>query len=614
MPVDNHRDNPGDDNRGAAQPAARARARRRFVTRRNAVIATIGLVCAVAALVFVGLILYRLGYVDRYIAGQIKNTLSNYGIRAEIRDFHTSLSPQTVELLGVELYDAKTGEQLGKIDRMLATVRIEDLYALNLRRNINLKDLQIEGLELWVSFDAQGRSNFRNIHIPPPEPNQRILFAYSTAHVELKNSQVHYGDVLHSLSGEGRNLRATIQPDDPNAPSSSWMNTVVFSSTNSTFVYDGRPINDIDIEARGRVNQIRAEIQDLTLRSPIAETHLQGVMGDWRNLRYTLNVTSTVDLTQASDILQMGTTLRGAGNFVGTVTGDGDHYQVDGNIKSDALAADGVRLQALNVSAKGSGEGKSYDFNGRAVAQLLTAGDFQLNTVQITGGVMGTGSDFRWIGELRAAAEKSYGTTITGLILRDARAEYRDGVLTASAPQFAGNSLTTSTAKIREGIQATDLRVKSEKGVTSASIASAKAGKIEAEKTTVSGVTAKAIDIKNNEGVTNVTVKEVQVGEANAFGAKTGSINIAGVRLAIRERRVEGSTNDIDAGTVTLENGRVENVKLAHPVFTVEPSGRYRASADLSLGGGVLAQMKLGPAHATVVATSDAIQLNNFVA
>src|SRR5436853_6869718 len=121
MPVDNHRDNPGED-KGGAQPA---RARRRFVTRRNAVIATIGLMCAVAALVFVGLILYRLGYVDRYIAGQIKNTLSNYGIRAEIRDFHTSLSPQTVELLGVELYDDKTGEKLGRIDRRLATVRIE---------------------------------------------------------------------------------------------------------------------------------------------------------------------------------------------------------------------------------------------------------------------------------------------------------------------------------------------------------------------------------------------------------------------------------------------------------------------------------------------------------
>src|SRR5258707_10126224 len=227
---------------------------------------------------------------------------------------------------------------------------------------------------------------------------------------------------------------------------------------------------------------------------------------------------------------------------------------------------------------------------------------------------MGTGSDFRWVGELRAAAEKSYGTTITGLIVRDTRAEYRGGVLTASAPQVAGSSLTTSTAKIRDGIQATDLRVRSENGATTATVASAKAGKIEAASTTVSGVTAKGIDIKSNGGVTNVTVKEVQVGAATAAGAQTGSINIAGVRLTVRDGRATGATNDINAGNVTLKDGRVESVKLARPVFTVEPSGRYRASADLSLGGGVLGEMKLGPAHAAVVATSDQIQLNNFVA
>lgn len=618
MPLDKQRDNsaaaPSGDPKPTKSPGALRRALSRF-TRRHAVISGIIIAAGVLGLILLGLLAYRLGYVDSYVAGQIKDTLAKYGIRAEIKEFHTSVSPQTVELLGLELYDSQTGAQLGRVDRMVATVRIEDLYALNLQRNINLKDLQIEGLELWVNFDAEGRSNFRNIHIPPPEPNKRILFAYSTAHIEIKNSHIHYGDKRYSLSGEALNLRATIQPDDPNAPAASWMNTVTFSSTNSTFVYDGRTVNNIDVEARARVNQTRAEISDLTIRSPVAEVHLQGVMDDWRALKYHFNVTSTVDLTQASDILQTGTTMRGAGNFVGTITGEGDRFQVDGSIKSDALAADGVRLQGLNLTAKGSGQGKSYDINGRAVAELLTAGDFQLNAVQLTGGVMGKGSDFRWVGELRAAAEKGYGTTITGLILRDARAEYRDGVLTASAPQFTGSSLTSSTAKVREGIQASDLRVKVEKnGNTTATIASAKAGKIEAANTTVNGVTAKAIDIKTNGPVTNVAIKEVQVGEANAFGAQTGSINIAGVRLSIRNGRVEGSTNDINAGTVALKDGRVENVKLARPVFTVEPSGRYRASADLSLGGGVLGQMKLGPAHAAVVATSDQIQLNNFAA
>src|SRR5437879_5527464 len=337
-------------------------------------------------------------------------------------------------------------------------------------------------------------------------------------------------------------------------------------------------------------------------------------MDDWRAMHYQLNVTSTVDLTQASDFLQTGTTLRGAGSFVGKVTGEGAHYKVDGTIKADALAADGVRLQGLNVTAKGSGEGKTYEANGRAVAQLLAAGDFILNSVQLTGGVMGTGSDFRWIGELRAAAEKSYGTTITGLILRDVRAEYRDKILTASAPQLTGSSLSSSEFRVKEGIQASNLRVKVDGDKTTATVASAKVGKIEAANATFNGVNINAIDLNKRGNLTVVTMKDAQVGDVKALGAQTGSINIAGVRLTVRSGRIEGSTNDINVGAVKAENGRAEDVKLARPVFLIEPSGRYRASADLSLGGGVLGNMPLGPAHAALVATSDQIQLNNFVA
>ncbi|MEA2203273.1 MAG: translocation and assembly module TamB [Blastocatellia bacterium] len=587
--------------------------RRRFLTKRNAVIAAIAIAIGAIAVVLLIFTAYKLGFVDNYVAGQIKDTFAKYGIRAEIKEFHTSISPQTVEMLGIELYDAKTGEKLGKMDRILARVRIEDLYALNLRRNINLEDLKIEGLEAWVLFDEQGRSNFRNIHIPPAESNKRILFAYSTAHVELKNAVVHYGDLRHEISGEARNLRAIIEPDDPNAPTVSAMNRVQLNSSNSTFTYDGKPINNIDIELRARVNNVSAEIQELVLRSPIAEAHLQGTMDDWRAMRYHMNVTSTIDLTQTSDIFQTGATLRGAGNFNGTVSGEGDRYQAEGTFKSDGLAADNLRLKGLSVTAKGSGQGKSYEANGRAVADLLSFGDFQLNAVQLAGKVTGTGKDFSWVGELRAAAEKSYGTTITGLILRDARAEIRDGVLTASSTQASANSVSGSGANAG-AVQINDVRVRSAEGVTTATVASAKTGQVKGRDVSVSSIAANNIDAVSKNGVTNVNIKSLQLGSANAMGAQTGSINIAGVRLAIHDGRVQGSTNDIDAGTVTFKDGHADAVKLARPVFTVEPSGRYRASADLSIGGGVLAEMKLGAVRAAVVATGNQIQLNNFSA
>jgi len=69
-------------------------------------------------------------------------------------------------------------------------------------------------------------------------------------------------------------------------------------------------------------------------------------------------------------------------------------------------------------------------------------------------------------------------------------------------------------------------------------------------------VTAKNIAANSRGDVTNVTVQEVRVGAMNASGAQTGSINIAGVRLAIRNGRVQGTTNDINAGTVSLRTVR----------------------------------------------------------
>ena len=101
---------------------------------------------------------------------------------------------------------------------------------------------------------------------------------------------------------------------------------------------------------------------------------------------------------------------------------------------------------------------------------------------------MGTGTNFRWVGELRAVAEKSYGTTLTGLLLRDARAEINEGVLTASSSQFTANGVTAPGARV-SGVAATNLKVRNEKNVTTASVGSIKAGNVTASGAQVKGVT-----------------------------------------------------------------------------------------------------------------------------
>ncbi|MEO6392300.1 MAG: translocation/assembly module TamB domain-containing protein, partial [Pyrinomonadaceae bacterium] len=575
-----------------------------------------------AFLLFVLLVLtYRLGYIDSYIANQVKGTMAEYGIRMEIGAFETKYSPRTVEMRDVKLYDAKTGEQLGKIDRLIATVRFKDLFALNLRRNIDLEALDVDKLEVWVKFDGQGNSNFRNITLPAANPNKRILFSYATAKIKLNNALIHYGDELHRISGEARNLVATVEPDDPKAPVESAMNRITFATTNSTFVYNDRPVNNIDISAKGRINQTRAEIEDLTLRSPLAEAHLKGTMDDWRALRYRMELTSTVDLTQASDILQTGATLRGSGTIHGTVTGEGSKYQVTGDVSSDALAADDIRLQKLQVTASGSGAAASYEANGKAVAELLTAGDFQLNQMQMIGGIRGTGTDFRWFGELRAAAAKvPGGATIAGLILYDAVAEKRDAEIDANARQASAGSVDVTGTKL-SGVQANGIQMTLRNGVTTVKVNGARANEIVSKTARVYNVQVNGINVVDRAGSpTTVTTGKVQIAGIDASSAKIGSMNIAGVRLSIYQGRIEGRTDDINVGDVAISQtkdnpaGKVTGVKVGHPVFVVEPSGRYRASADLSLGGGVLGSVDLGAARADLVATTDQIQLNNFTA
>ena len=594
---------------------------RRVVNRRSAMWAGIVAAAALVAFVIIALILYRTGQVDRIIARQLVSTLAKYNIRAEIDSFETRFSPREAELKGLRLYNAVTGAQIGKVDRVLAKVRIEDMWALSLSREVDLEELTVDGLELWVTFDEQGRSNFADIKVPPPEPNRRLLFAYSTAKINLNNAVVHYDDDRYDISGEARNVRAVVQPDDPNAPAESRMNRIDLWLSDSSFVYNGRPVNNISVEAHARANQLRADIDELVLRSPVAEARLSGVMDDWRRLSYQMKVNASVDLTQTSDVLQLETTMRGAGRFEGTVTGEGDRYRVEGQLASDALAADNIRLQGLNVNATATGQGSAYEAQGRAVAELLTAGDFQLNAMQVVGRVMGTGTDFRWVGDLRAAAARNGSNTIANLILSDAAAELRDERLSGSAGGVSAGAVAFAGARAT-GVEARGVEFeRAPSGETRVTLDGARAAAINAEGTNVSGAQASGVEAQiAADSSARVTVDRVTVGGVQNAQVRTGSLNIAGVRLAVTPGgRVEGTSGDINAGTVAFTTGRgaagqgrAEGVRLASPRFVLEPGGRYRASADLSLGGGVLGEMRLGAARAAVVATNEQVQLNDF--
>lgn len=670
--------------------------KRRWFSARNLLILAAIPLALILILALVGYLAIRTGYVGNQIKNNFVAQMSKFGIRLEIGSFETTFSPLGLKMRNVELFDAQTGEKLVKIDNLNVDATITDLYALNFRRNIRLDSTDIDGIEVWARFDENGRSNFFNLKIPEEEETN-LKISYSSMKLAIQNGVIHYGDKHYKLSGKSQNIKVLIEPENPSESSQEIANRRFkfdFSTKNSTLSFEDKPVTPIDLAINGVATESFAEINSLRLQTPLAESKLSGQLENWEKLRYNLKIESTVDLTQTNEFLPTSSAIRGVGNFSGTVTGEGEKYKINGEIQSDALAADNVRLKALQVNGTLEGENSTYEANGKAVAELLTAGDFQLNLLQIMGQVTGTGTDFRWIGELQAAAARApNNTTIAGLILKDAVAEYKDKKFSGSVGTVTAREFYNPDAKIN-GLQANGAKINSVDGVTNAEINNVRANSVQAKDTNLRGVTANNVKIRDENGVTNVeagnltaqnvenpdakingltaqnveaqvrdngaveanarnvradnvqaqgaTVKDLnavsvnvqnqgnqtnlqaenlQVGGVETEQVVLGNLNIAGVRLKIVEGRIEGSSGDINAGNVTLnktndlpQGGKLENVKISRPEFVLEPSGRYRASLDLSLGGGVLGSVQVGAARATVNANNDQVELNNLSA
>lgn len=665
---------------------------RKSSLKRRLLIAGIILGCVVIGFFLLVTVSYQSGYIDNMIERALLDRFSKFGIRAEFGSFQTTLAPTTAQLTDVNLYDEQTGEHLAKLKRLNIDLTISNILALRAARTITVNSTDVEGLEVWVRFDEQGRSNFSNLNFKFDEdPSLKVSFA--SVNFKLQDAIVHYGDASRRIGGEAKNISVTLDPVSAVQIEPAEYNFLM-RADNSVFLYEGHPMEPVNIMARGVASREGADIQEWVIDTPIGTSVLQGKVDDWESLRYNFLISSSVDLTQAANILPTVGSIRGNGSFEGRVTGEGENYKIEGEVKSDALAADNVRLKALNVTGTGTGQGSQYEANGKAVAELLTYGDFEINWIQILGEVRGTGSDFRWFGELRAAAAKiTGGGTIMDLIFSDVVAEYEDEKFGATVGRARADSFAMG-GFVAEGLDITRPRVTSKDGVTNVESPNLRASKLKTGDTQLSGVTAGNVRVRNQGRKTDLDVSQLQASELNADGAKLknlrtgnvkvgvngedftasapevradrldasgakldsltarnvqaqgrggetqitsdnvdlgslsaegvalGKLNIAGVRLTIRRNgQLEATSNDINAGQVTLaksqslpDGGSIQDVRVGKPVFVLEPSGRYRASADLSLGGGVLGSINLGAARAQVVATSSQIELSNLTA
>ena len=676
----------------AEETDAPEKPRRRFFTRRNGLIALALVVLLGIGLALLTVVSYRYGIVDNYIKAQFVAKMQSIGVDFSADRFALTINPLKLELRNATFNDRKTGDKLFFIKAADIFLTVQNLYAWQLSRDISVDRTDVSGLEAWVKFDENGNSNFSNLEFVEDESGSAVNLTYDSLNFSLKDGLVHFGDAQHKIAADAKNVNVGLAlTTDKSTPDNLKKYKINLNSTDSNFVYDDSKIEPINILAEAVADNKGADIQRLELTSPLGTSTLNGKITDFERLQYDLNIASTVDLTQTSTVLPIGTPIRGIGNFQGRVTGEGTDYKVDGQITSDALTAANIYLRALNVNAIVDGSGSTYEANGKAVAELLTFEDFKIDFPQIVGTVRGTGTDFRWVGALQAAAAKSPLGSVGGLYITDATAEYKEERFGAtlgslrvnsfqssqadaanlrannikisadgdnidvSAPTIQAGNLKTDAATLR-GLNASGIAVKKRGDNINATVNQArienletkdarlrnlragniavnnrgsrteiKTGRVQADGVDTSaakigGLTASNVDATINGDETVVYSNNLQIAKLDTDAATLGTVNVAGVRLTIKQGRIEARSDNINAGNVALtksvapDGGNLQDVRLAKPVFVLEPSGNYRATADLSLGGGVYGSVKLGAASASVDLNNSRAALSNLKA
>ncbi|MEZ5306412.1 MAG: translocation/assembly module TamB domain-containing protein [Pyrinomonadaceae bacterium] len=685
MPDKNEQEKPEPSGESRREEAPAVRRSRGFFTRRR-VLLGIGASAVIILLIFAGFLIYvRSGAFSNYVKTQFVTAFDEMGISMKAKQFDVTFSPFGMTVKDAEFFNKKNGKKIVEFDSAELRMSIMDLWAASRIRNVSIDRADIDGLEVWIEFDQNGKSNYEGIELLPPKSSVR--FQYAAANVHLSNGLLHFGDQKRVIAGNAKELALLLTPDEKRpADSKDIAYNFDLSATKSDFVYDTSKVEPIGIKARGRLHEEGADISSLSITSPVGDSSFSGTIKDWSRLIYDLKVTSTVDLTRVSTTFPLTTPINGIGNFNGKVSGEGENYKISGEVSSESLAASNIRLKGLRVNADANGSGAMYEANGKAVAELLTFGDFRIDFPSLVGSIRGTGADFKWWGELQAAAADSPLGTIGSLYISDAVAEYEDNQLLATFGNFRAREFSSDSVRL-QSIQTSNIRIVSRDGLTVADVPRATASTLNVDNARMNGVAVDGATVRNRNGETEVDAERAKVedfesGDTKLRGAvasnikvrnrngqtsvtagnirsdqvKTGSattdgvdasnveidydgrstgitstavkiarvdtdaavlsnLNVAGVRLTVRDGTIEGTTSDFDAGDIDLKgNGRLNAVAVKKPVFVLEPSGRYRATMDMTLGGGLLGNVALGNARASVVADNERINLDDLTA
>src|SRR6266498_2618750 len=333
-----------------------------------------------ALLTLSGLIYVRTGRLNRYISGQVVEALGAYGLRVEIGNFNISWGFQTAKIGDIKIYNQQTGQLIATVDRAEMKVQIREPFALQLRREVIFKRLELTNLNLRIDVDEQGRSNLRGLHQAPPQAPSRLGFDFSSLIVALSGGKAHINDRSRKIEGDLGNLELNAQPLPEGETVRGRLTT-----RGGRLSYEGREISleGLDLLATGGPSG--AQIEQFALRTPVMQASASGRIDEWKAPRYNFDLHSQVALEEIERILEPQAGLRGAATVDAKIEGVEKAYKINVKLSSDDLAAYDARIKGASGEGQVEGEGRRYKVAADLSSNEIVASGAQIRGVKIEG-------------------------------------------------------------------------------------------------------------------------------------------------------------------------------------------------------------------------------------
>jgi hypothetical protein len=354
--------------------------RRRRLTLKRVLMTIATLLLFIAALGLAAWVYLRSESFNRYVAEQINAKLKDYGLRSEIGGTRISLKSQTARLSDFKIHNDKTGQLIASIKLVELDVDIHEPYAPRLSREIDLKSLNLSGVDLFLEIDEHGQTNFQGLRSVPTAEG-RITVNYSQLLATVADSSIHLKDRARKIATDLTGIRITARPHaaDPITLA------LQLESAGGRLNYQSRETAIDKLSLAGRVSELGAGIDLLNLKAGIAEVTANGKIDDWKAFRYGFDFDSRVKLDEAARLFLADAAMNGGASAKGRIEGAGAIYNIKGGVSADEMTVASAKLRGVQISQFDlKSQENQIDFaSGQLRAQSATVEGMRIGSIAI---------------------------------------------------------------------------------------------------------------------------------------------------------------------------------------------------------------------------------------